>query len=132
MCTAGAYFHATIMCILLVCNLQQNVSTTACGHQDPYLLQWQFMTVKRTYVSSNGLSREKNKNHHASDHVNTFTAIIDLSWFNNSCLKMPASTLVDLIFQSHSSSLNQLTCHCRQETCTATSVYLADIAYIVI
>ena len=32
--------------------------------------------------------------------VNTFTAIVDLSRFNNSCLKSPASTLVDLTFQS--------------------------------
>ena len=43
--------------------------------------------------------------------VNTFTAIVDLSRFNNSCLKSPASTLVDLTFQSRalrSFSLNQL------------------------
>ena len=32
--------------------------------------------------------------------LNTFAAIVDLSRFNNSCLKSPASTLVDLIFQS--------------------------------
>ena len=44
-------------------------------------------------------------------HINTFTAIVDLSRFNNSCLKSPASTLVDLTFQSRalrSFSLNQL------------------------
>ena len=43
--------------------------------------------------------------------LNTFTAIVDLSQFNNSCLKSPASTLVDLTFQSRalrSFSLNQL------------------------
>ena len=34
------------------------------------------------------------------DNINTFTAIVDLSRFNNSCLKSPASTLVDLTFQS--------------------------------
>ena len=42
---------------------------------------------------------------------NTFTAIVDLSRFNNSCLKSPASTLVDLTSQSRalrSFSLNQL------------------------
>ena len=41
---------------------------------------------------------------------NTFTAIVYLSRFNNSCLKSPASTLVDLIFQLRvlrSFSLNQ-------------------------
>ena len=46
-----------------------------------------------------------------NSHFNTFTAIIDLSRFNNSCLKSPASTLVDLTFQSRalrSFSLNQL------------------------
>jgi len=32
--------------------------------------------------------------------INTFTAIVNLSRFNNSRLKSPASTLVDLIFQS--------------------------------
>ena len=43
--------------------------------------------------------------------LNTFTAIDELSRFNNSCLKSPASTLVDLTFQSRtlrSFSLNQL------------------------
>ena len=43
--------------------------------------------------------------------LNTFTAIVDLSRFNNSRLKSPASTLVDLTFQSRalrSFSLNQL------------------------
>ena len=43
--------------------------------------------------------------------LNTFTAIVELSRFNNSCLKSPASTLVDLTFQSRalrSFSLNQL------------------------
>ena len=66
--------------------------------------------------------------------VNTFTAIVDLSRFNNSCLKWPTSTLVDLTFQSRalrSFSLNQLvTCHYRRETYTAASVYLADIIFI--
>ena len=45
------------------------------------------------------------------NNINTFTAIVDLSRFNNSCLKSPASTLVDLTFQSRalrSFSLNQL------------------------
>ena len=42
---------------------------------------------------------------------NTFTAIVDHRRFNNLCLKSPASTLVDLTFQSRalrSFSLNQL------------------------
>jgi len=56
-----------------------------------------------------------------------FSATVDLSRFNNSCLKSPASTLVDLIFQSPSFCLNQLTWW---ETCTAASVYLADIIFI--
>ena len=49
--------------------------------------------------------------HRWEDNINTFTAIVDLSWFNNSYLKSPASTLVDLTFQSRtlrSFSLNQL------------------------
>ena len=66
----------------------------------------------------------------AREAINTFTAIVDLSRFNNSCLKSPASTLVDLIFQSRSFSLNQLTCHCRLETYTAASVYLAEVIFI--
>ena len=40
--------------------------------------------------------------------VNTFTAIVDLSRFNNSCLKSPTSTLVDLTFQSLGALLFQL------------------------
>ena len=47
----------------------------------------------------------------SEEFLNTFTAIVDLSQFNNSCLKSPASTLVDLTFQSRafrSFSLNQL------------------------
>ena len=47
----------------------------------------------------------------ATNCLNTFTAIVDLSRFNNSCLKSPASTLFDLTFQSRalrSFSLNQL------------------------
>ena len=45
------------------------------------------------------------------EEINTFTAEVDLSRFNNSCLKSPASTLVDLTFQwraLRSFSLNQL------------------------
>jgi len=60
-------------------------------------------------------------------YLNTFTAIVDLGRFNNSCLKSPVSTLVDLIFLSHSFSLNKLTW---RETCTAASVYLADVIFI--
>jgi len=44
----------------------------------------------------------------AQNIINTFTAIDNLSRFNNSCLISPVSTLVDLIFQSHSFSFNQL------------------------
>ena len=41
-----------------------------------------------------------NYSHLNSNTLNTFTAIVDLSRFNNSCLKSPASNLVDLTFQS--------------------------------
>jgi hypothetical protein len=64
---------------------------------------------------------------HQAWHLNTFTAIVDLSRFNNSCIKSPASTFVDLIFQSRFFSLNQLTW---RETCTAASVNLADVIFI--
>jgi hypothetical protein len=43
--------------------------------------------------------------HNNISHFNTFNAKIDHSWFNNSCLRLPVSTLVDLIFQSRSFSL---------------------------
>jgi hypothetical protein len=65
-------------------------------------------------------------------YINTFTATVDLSRFNNSCSKLPASNLVDLVFQLHSFRLNQLTCHYMRVTCTAASVYLVDVAYIAI
>ena len=54
---------------------------------------------------------KNNQYWHPIVYFNTFTAIVDLSRFNNSCLKSPASTLVNLTFQSrvlHSFSLNQL------------------------
>ena len=38
--------------------------------------------------------------HFLKIHIDTFTAIVDLSRFNNSCLKSPASTLVDLIIHA--------------------------------
>jgi hypothetical protein len=59
--------------------------------------------------------------------LNTFPAIVDLSRFDNSYLNLPASTLVDLIFQLPSFCVNQLTCH---YTCTAASVCLVDIMFI--
>ena len=61
-------------------------------------------------------------------YLNTFTAVVDLSRFNNSRLKLPASTLVDLTFQSR--ALRYVTCHYRRETYTAASVYLADVIFI--
>ena len=63
---------------------------------------------------STSLGRGKSKEASIKEcvsHINTFTAIVDLSRFNNSCLKSPAATLVDLTFQSRvlrSFSLNQL------------------------
>ena len=60
-------------------------------------------TACRTTLTRASYERTRN--------LNTFTAIVDLSRFNNSCLKSPASTLVDLTFQSRalrSFSLNQL------------------------
>ena len=62
--------------------------------------------------------------------VNTFTAIVDFSRFNNSCLKSPASTLVDLTFQSRALRSFNVTCHYRRETYTAASVYLTDIIFV--
>ena len=59
----------------------------------------QVTAVSQTFSDSNFMS------------LNTFAAIVDLSRFNNSCLKSPASTLVDLTFQSRALrpfSLNQL------------------------
>jgi hypothetical protein len=38
-------------------------------------------------------------------YINTFTAKIDNSRFNNSCLRLQASTLVDQIFQFNNSCL---------------------------
>ena len=62
---------------------------------------------------------------------NTFTAEIDHSRFNHSCLRLPASTIVDLIFPSRSFSFYQLRdLHYRRETCTAVTVYVADVIFI--
>ena len=66
---------------------------------------------------------------------NTFAAsYLNTQGLNNSCLKSPASTLVDLTFQSRAlrsfSLISYVTCHYRRETYTAASVYLADIIFI--
>ena len=55
---------------------------------------------------------------------------VDLSRFNNPCLKLPAPTSVYLTFQSLSFNLNQPTSHYRRKTCAAASVYLADVIFI--
>jgi hypothetical protein len=90
------------------------------------------MTQGRQPRTDNGDEQNNSVKYHKWFLINTFTAIIKLSRLNNSCLKTPASTLVDLIFRLCSFSLNQLTCHYRRETCTAASVYPSDIAYFVI
>jgi len=57
---------------------------------------------------------------------NTFTAVDDLSRFNSSCLKLPTSTLVDLIFQRRCFISNQLlTCNYRRKTNTAAVLMLS-------
>ena len=74
--------------------LQTFLNPECLGDRITYLFQYLSMCIVVTLMS-----------------VNTFTAIVDLSRFNNLCLKSPASTLVDLTFQSHalpSFSLNQL------------------------
>ena len=69
---------------------------------------------KDVYVKPNIEARSPNHCCRESSkvlNINTFIAIVDLSRFNNSCLKSPASTLVNLTFQSRalrSFSLNQL------------------------
>jgi hypothetical protein len=59
---------------------------------------------------------------------NTFTAKIDHSWFNNSCLRLPASTVVDLIFQSHSFSLGGKLVHLVDVIFIPFIVYYAYVA----
>ena len=67
--------------------------------------------IKHFYCPTNAHKVKKNVELLKHFKINTFTAIVDLSRFNNSCLKSRASTLVDLTFQSRalrSFSLNQL------------------------
>jgi len=53
--------------------------------------------VYRVFVGKSEGKRPLGRPRHRwEDAINTFTAIVDLSRFNNSCLKSPASTLVDL------------------------------------
>jgi hypothetical protein len=62
---------------------------------------------------------------------NIFAAVIDIRRFNNSCLRLPASTTVDLIFQllSFSFTLADLLLQAGNLS-AATSVYLADVIFI--
>ena len=78
----------------------ENVSTTSNNISKP-----KHNPLGTIIVGCNSYISELNRS------INTFTAIVDLSRFNNSCLKSPASTLVHLNFQSRalrSFSLNQL------------------------
>ena len=66
-----------------------------------------FFILDETFITNHSFATHG----HLPTLLNTFTAIVDLSRFNNSCLKSPASTLVDLTFQSRSLrsfNLNQL------------------------
>ena len=69
-------------------------------------------TIQKLYKNTDFTEQKtKIQNIKHKNYINTFTATVDLSRFNNSCLKSPASTLVDLNFQSRalrSFSLNQL------------------------
>jgi hypothetical protein len=104
------------------CDSKQSSNTKYCSYYVPITCKYNPQYIQP--LKGQGL--------HIGKQVITFTAIFDLSRFTNSCLKTPSSTSVNLIFKSHSFSLNQLTCHYMRETCTAASVYLADVAYIAI
>ena len=80
-------------------------------------------------------ARRLHENYDHTGNINTFAAsYLNAQGLNNSCLKSPASTLVDLTFQwraLRSFSLNELrNLSIRRETYTAASVYLADIIFI--
>ena len=75
---------------------------------------WRLITITGIYCMRSRQLRRRNFPNikcYIKWNFNTFTAIVGLSRFNNSCLKSPASTLVNLTFQSRSLrsfSLNQL------------------------
>ena len=68
--------------------------------------------VENSSHSILGLAASAGNNHVGKSNVNTFAAsYLNTQGLNNSCLKSPASSLVDLTFQSRalrSFSLNQL------------------------
>ena len=88
-------------CTFYFCSLEWNVNFL--GSLFPRIF-CSFLNLTRVLTTTK--IKQENK-----DSINTFTAIVDRSRFNNSCLKSPTSTLVDLTFQSRalrSFSLNQL------------------------
>jgi hypothetical protein len=74
-------------CIYKIASWQSQVSSSECSDYGVIFLKtgWSFLS--------------------SDSFLNTFTAKVDHSWFNNSCRRLPASTLVDLIFQTRSFSL---------------------------
>ena len=119
-------FHPTSLTSILILSSQLRLHFQSCFlsssllHHNPH-----------TNIPSSSLARQPLV---GPGLLNTFTAIVDLSRFNNSCLKSPASTLVDLNFNrarsAPSAEISYVTCHYRRETYTAASVYLADIIFI--
>ena len=76
------------------------------GHNMPHFARHRASTTRHIKWGSNRVGRKNVR------HFNTFAAsYLNTQGLNNSCLKSPASTLVDLTFQSRalrSFSLNQL------------------------
>ena len=94
------------------------LSTTCFGCSYEPSSGWLFFLSKAKYKISNAIvivtykisyniyKKIEVKFIHLYNSINTFTAIVDLSRYNNSCLKSPASTLVDLIFNRARSALS--------------------------
>ena len=74
--------------------------------------QFTYVCCSTSYQFSNDVESKLAKFLHLTGTINTFAAsYLNTQGLNNSCLKSPASTLVDLTFQSRklrSFSLNQL------------------------
>ena len=130
-CTRRVYTYLATTATHIVCDVHvySAVCPDTCVHVTPstadiQILHWRqhfhwILTYSPTPISKfrkhlhiNILKIWQTEDAKLTSHfLNTFTAIVDLSRFNNSCLKSPASTLVYLTFQSRalrSFSLNEL------------------------
>jgi hypothetical protein len=85
--------------------LSSPYATCHCTNLANFCLNMEAVCFSKNFISSSSVHRLITQTTRILLALNTFTAKVDHSRFNNSSLRLATSTLVDLIFQSCSFSL---------------------------